>query len=223
MIISKTPLRISFAGGGTDFPSFYKYNEFGAVLSASINSYLYVTVKDQSPLFGGEYRLNYSETELVQNVCDIDNKIVRGCLQSSNIQESLYVNVVSDVPAGSGLGSSSGFCVGLLRALYAFKGEKRAAQELADEAAQIEINLLSSPIGLQDHYASAVGGINVFRFLKKEVTVLSRTAQFREIERYLMMFWTGICREANDILETQVEMVKARRTFDYLILALKNG
>ena len=170
--ITKTPLRVSFFGGGTDFPSFYENADGGGcVLNMAIDKYVYVIVKKHGSLFDEHIRINYSETELVQNVCDIDNKIVRGCLQSSNIQESLYVNVVSDVPAGSGLGSSSGFCVGLLRALYAFKGEKRAAQELADEAAQIEINLLSSPIGLQDHYASAVGGINVFRFLKKAVTV----------------------------------------------------
>ena len=113
MIISKTPLRISFAGGGTDLPSYYKYNEFGAVLSASINSYLYVTVKEQSPLFGGEYRLNYSETELVKDLELIKNPIIRECIRFLEIDEKLYIGTTADAPASSGLGSSSSFCVGL--------------------------------------------------------------------------------------------------------------
>ena len=112
MIISKTPLRISFAGGGTDFPSYYKKNNFGAVLSASINSYLYVTVKEQSSVYGGEYRLNYSETEIVKDLSEIKNPIIRECIQFLEIQETLYIGTTADVPASTGLGSSSSFCVG---------------------------------------------------------------------------------------------------------------
>ena len=118
MIISKTPLRISFAGGGTDLRSYYKYNRYGAVLSASIDSYIYVSVKKQTSLFQEKFRLNYSETELVNDINDINNPIIRECLRYLEIDDQLYISTIADAPASTGLGSSSTFCVGLLNALH---------------------------------------------------------------------------------------------------------
>ena len=144
MIVSKTPLRISFAGGGTDLPSFYMNNEYGAVFSSSINKYIYVTVKRHSNLYQEKIRLNYFETELVDDVEDISNPIIRECLRFLEIDDSIYISTVADAPASSGLGSSSTFCVGLLKALYAYTGQSVNGVRLAEEAAHIEIDLLQT-------------------------------------------------------------------------------
>jgi len=212
MIISKTPLRISFAGGGTDFPSYYKYNEFGAVLSASINSYLYVAVKEQSHLFGGEYRLNYSETELVKDLELIKNPIIRECIRFLEIDEKLYIGTTADAPASSGLGSSSSFCVGLLNALYKFKNESISLGRLAEEASHIECDILQRPMGKQDQYAAAYGGINYIRFNDDEsvelrpVNVNSRNLKL--LANSALLFWTGISRPSESVLTEQDEKNK---------------
>ena len=133
MIISKTPLRISFAGGGTDLRSYYKHNKYGAVLSSSIDSYIYVSVKKQTSLFE-KYRLNYSQTELVDDLEKIENPIIRECLRYLEIDDQLYISTIADSPASTGLGSSSSFCVGLLNAFYTFKGHQIPSEQLAAEA-----------------------------------------------------------------------------------------
>lgn len=212
MIISKTPLRISFAGGGTDLPSFYKHNDYGAVLSASINSYLYVTVKQQSPLFNEKFRLNYSETELVNNIEEIENPIIRECLKYLDIDEHLYISTIADVPASSGLGSSSSFCVGLLNALYNYKGETISSGRLADEAAHIEIDILKRPMGKQDHYAATFGGLNYFRFNSDEsVTIKPVITDIKRIKglfHAMISFWTGVARPSESVLKEQDEKVR---------------
>ena len=212
MIISKTPLRISFAGGGTDFPSYYKHNEFGAVLSASIDSYLYVIVKEQSSLFGGEYRLNYSETELVKDLELIKNPIIRECIRFLEIDEKLYIGTTADAPASSGLGSSSSFCVGLLNALYKFKNESISLGRLAEEASHIECDILLRPMGKQDQYAAAYGGINYIRFNDDESVELRpinmSSKNLKLLANSALLFWTRISRPSESVLTEQDEKNK---------------
>ena len=207
MIISKTPLRISFAGGGSDLRSYYKYNKYGAVLSTSIDSYIYVSIKKQTSLFE-KYRLNYSQTELVDDLEKIENPIIRECLRYLEIDDRLYISTIADVPASTGLGSSSSFCVGLLNALYKFKGEIISPHRLAEDAAHIECDVLRRPMGKQDHFAAALGGINYFCFNDDEtVTVSPLNISHKNLKKFtdsLVMFWTGITRPSESILEEQV-------------------
>ena len=207
MIISKTPLRLSFAGGGTDLASYYKHNKYGAVISTGIDSYLYVCVKKQTNLFDEKYRLNYYVTELTNDISKINNPIIRECIKFLNITDPLYVSTISDVPSSTGLGSSSTFCVGLLNALYKYTGINASSGKLAEEASHIECYILNRPVGKQDHYAAAFGGINYFRFYDDEsVTVnpinLSITNQ-NKFNKSILMFWTGITRPSESILKEQ--------------------
>jgi len=207
MIISKTPLRISFAGGGTDLASFYKHHDYGAVISTSIDSYIYVTIKQHSELFPEKFRLNYSSTEQVDHLDKIENPIMRECIRFLDISDRLYISTIADCPGSSGLGSSSSFCVGLLNALYKYKGMSVSAGKLAEEAAHIEIDILQRPMGKQDHYAAAYGGANYFRFNKDETVTLqhvaSRTKNIETLFRSLLSFWTGVVRPSESILKEQ--------------------
>ena len=212
MIISKTPLRISFAGGGTDLPSFYKENEYGAVLSTCVDSYIYVSIKEHTPLFDERIRLNYSESELVDDVAQIKNVIIRESLKFMEIDDRLYISTISDAPAMTGLGSSSAFCVGLLNALYEYKGMVVSPGRLAKEAAHIEIDILKHPIGKQDHYAAAFGGLNYFMFhADGSVTVkpvIISEAVIRELSESMISFWTRTTRSAQSVLSEQNENAK---------------
>jgi len=207
MIISRTPLRISFAGGGTDLPSFYRENGFGAVFSTSINKYIYVTVKEHCELYPEKIRLNYSDTEQVNKFEDIQNPIIRECLKFLNIDDHLYISTVADAPGSSGLGSSSTFCVGLLNALYAYKGENASRGKLAETAAYIEIDVLKRPMGKQDHYAAAFGGLNYIRFNDDEnSTIMPLSTKYNlvvNIFSNMLTFWTGIERQSEMILDEQ--------------------
>ena len=207
MIISRTPLRISFAGGGTDIPSFYRKNNYGCVLSAAINKYIYVSVKKHSEIFTEKIRLNYSDTENVDSVNKIKNPIIRACLKHLNINENIYISTVADAPGSSGLGSSSAFCVGLLNALYTYKGLNVSKNKLAEEAATIEIDVLKRLIGKQDHYAAAFGSINFFKFHSDEkisVKPIDENSQnVKMIFNNLYTFYSGINRDASKILESQ--------------------
>jgi D-glycero-alpha-D-manno-heptose-7-phosphate kinase len=207
MIISKTPLRISFFGGGTDLPSFYMSCDYGSVLSTSINSYIYVTVKKHTELFAEKYRLQYSETELGEDFSKIKNPIIRECLRYLGITENIYISTIADAPGSSGLGSSSSFCVGLLLALYKYKGEDVSTARLAKEAAHIEIDILKRPMGKQDSYAAAFGGLNYFRF-NDDQTVLIKPVSISEENKKLLFdnmlsFWTGVARPSESILDEQ--------------------
>src|SRR5215204_4405554 len=163
VIVTRTPLRVSFAGGGTDLPEFYRFDD-GAVFSTAIDKYVYVTVKRHSELFYEPIRINYSKTEQVNELSEIENGIARECLRLLEIEPPIYISTVADAPASSGLGGSSSFAVGLLNALHAYRGERVSAGQLADEACHIEIKVLGEPIGKQDQYAAAFGGLNFLRF-----------------------------------------------------------
>jgi D-glycero-alpha-D-manno-heptose-7-phosphate kinase len=206
MIVTRTPLRISFVGGGTDLPAFYEL-EGGAVLSTAIDRYVYVTVKRHNELFFEPIRINYSTSEQVDTVDQIQNNIARECLRFLDIEPPIYVSTVGDVPASTGLGGSSAFAVGLLNALHRYRGERVSAGQLAEEASYIEIDVLGEPIGKQDQYAAAFGGLNMFRFQPGGgVSVEHKrlpNGQIHVLFDHLLMFWSGHQRDANAVLTEQ--------------------
>ncbi len=207
MIISRTPLRISFLGGGTDFPIFFKKNRFGCVLSTSINKYIYVGIKQHGELFNENYRLNYSNTEIADNLGEIRNDIIRESLKFLKIKEKIYISTISDIPANNGLGSSSAFCVGLLKGLYHYKGINRNLRSIACEAAEIEKDIIGKNVGLQDHFASTFGGLNFIKFYKNK-TVLKKLSNNKVIENIMKnhcFYFTNKFRKAENILKDQVK------------------
>ena len=205
-VMTRTPLRVSFAGGGTDLAEFYE-REPGAVLTTAINQYIYVTVKRHGPVFNESIRLNYSKSEQVQTVDQIENDIARECLRLLDIEPPIYVSTVADLPASTGLGGSSSFAVGLLHALHAFRGERVSAGQLAEEACHIEIGVLKQPIGKQDQYAAAFGGLNFFSFKPGgAVTVEPQRLNNGGIRHFfdcVLMFWTGHQRDSSSVLAEQ--------------------
>jgi D-glycero-alpha-D-manno-heptose-7-phosphate kinase len=213
-----TPQRLSFAGGGTDMPDFYREHG-GAVLSATIDKYIYVTVKRHSPLFNELYRLNYSKTESVQSLDAIENDIARECLRLVQVEPPLMVATASDIPASSGMGSSSAFAVGLLYALHTMRGEEVSAGQLAEEACHVEINVLKEPIGKQDQYAAAFGGLNYIKFEKNDRVHMDalwlQNGGVKHLFGNIMLFWTGHQRKAGNILSEQKAQIK--NTSDRLI------
>ena len=233
LVVTRTPLRVSFAGGGTDLPSFYERG-YGAVLSTAIDKYLYVTVKRHGALFNEGFRLNYSQTEQVQRLDEVKNNIARECLRFLDVEPPVYISTVADLPEFSGLGSSSSFAVGLLNALHAFRGERISAGQLAEEASRIEIDVLGRPIGKQDQYAAAFGGLNFFRFLPDgQVTVEPQRFSGGALERlfdHLLMFWTGIRRDSTSVLaeqqrntEQRLEELSAMRDHAQQLQAMMRG
>lgn len=203
MVISKTPLRISFAGGGTDLQSYYQTG-YGAVVSMAISKYIYVTVHKR---FDDSIRVSYTNTEIVEHVDELKHAIIRECLKMVGIEKGIEITTIGEVPAGTGMGSSSTLTVGLLNALYTYKGVQLSAEELLRRACQIEIDILKNPIGKQDQSAAAFGGINYIRFnndesVERERIWLSDPA-IRQLEHNLMLFFTGMCRDANAILAQQ--------------------
>ncbi|MGH7793841.1 MAG: GHMP kinase [Candidatus Binatia bacterium] len=205
-VMTRTPLRVSFAGGGTDLAEFYE-RETGAVLSTAINQYIYVTVKRHGSVFNESIRLNYSKSEQVQSIDQIENDIARECLRLLEIEPPIYVSTVADLPASTGLGGSSAFAVGLLNALHAFRGERVSAGQLAQEACHIEIDVLKQPIGKQDQYAAAFGGLNFFSFKPGgAVTVEPQRLNNGGIRHFfdcILMFWTGHQRDSSSVLAEQ--------------------
>ncbi|RJR26219.1 GHMP kinase [candidate division WWE3 bacterium] len=210
MIISKTPLRISFVGGGSDLPSYYQ-KEYGAVVSTAINKYIYITV---NPKFDDKIRASYSVTEMVDTADELKHELIRESLKEMQIKRGIEITSISDIPSkGTGLGSSSSYTVGLLNALKAYKGEIASANYLADTACSIEINRCGKKIGKQDQYAAAYGGINYIKFnpdgsVDVEPVVVTGK-KLREIEKNLLMIYTGISRSSNDILIKQSKNVEA--------------
>jgi D-glycero-alpha-D-manno-heptose-7-phosphate kinase len=212
------PLRISFLGGGSDISSFYEKSP-GCVISAAIDKYVYVHIKRHDPLFQERYRISYSDVEHTQNRNDIKNSIVRACLELLNMDEPLQISTSADLPANSGLGSSSSFAVALLNGLHTIRGEEVSRVQIAEEACQAEIEILKSPIGKQDQYAAAFGGINCFEFrengsVKIEPLYLSRTVTDKFLNKSLLI-WTGKSRKADIILEDQA--ARAEYNFDQLL------
>jgi D-glycero-alpha-D-manno-heptose-7-phosphate kinase len=206
IVITRTPLRVSFAGGGTDLPEFYEVEE-GAVLSAAVDKYVYVTVKRHSEIFNEPIRINYSRTEQVNTIAEIENNIARECLKFLNVRPPIFISTVADMPASTGLGGSSAFAVGLLNALHALRGERVTAGQLAEEACYIEREVLKEPIGKQDQYAAAFGGLNLLRFGRGGRVMVEPQPVVNGSVAYLfsniMMFWTGHQRPAASVLTEQ--------------------
>ncbi|GKS58297.1 GHMP kinase [Nitrospira sp.] len=206
LVMTRTPLRVSFCGGGTDLPAFYESGH-GAVLSTAINKYIYVTVKRHGEIFNERIRLNYSQSEQVQTIDAVQNEIARECLKFVKIDPPIYISTVGDMPASTGLGGSSSFAVGLLNALYAYRGERVSAGQLAEEASYIEIERLNQPIGKQDQYAAAFGGLNLFCFKPGgAVTVEPQrllNGTLPKLFKNLLAFWTGHQRDASSVLTEQ--------------------
>jgi D-glycero-alpha-D-manno-heptose-7-phosphate kinase len=208
MIISRTPLRMSFVGGGSDIRGFYE--KFGgAVLSTTIDKYVFVTC---NPKFDNGIRVAYSRTEEVANVDQIQHRIVRATLKLLETAGGIEITTIADVPSrGTGLGSSSSFTVGLLNVLHAFQGRYASAARLAEEACRVEIGLCGEPIGKQDQYAAAFGGFNLLEFLpsgRVDVTPVVMPAERRQsLGRRIIVFYTGVTRNAGAILEAQTESV----------------
>lgn len=203
MIITKTPFRISFVGGGSDLEAFYSQHD-GAVLSTSINQYMYIS--SHKYFEPNQIRVKYSQTETVNHVDDLKHPILKTVLQKFKLN-GIEVSSIADIPGGTGMGSSSAFTVGLLQNLYAYCGKEASKQQLAEEACNIEIIDLKEPIGKQDQYAAAYGGLNIFRFLKTgEVTVEPlnlANEMINGLEENLLMFYLGSQRKASDILTEQ--------------------
>lgn len=206
MIITRTPLRISFCGGGTDLPSFYR-KEQGAVVSTALNKYVYITVNRLTQYFEKGILIKYSKTELVDSVDEIRHPIIREAMKITGVLDRVEITSMADIPAGTGLGSSSTYAVGLLHALYTFKGQYVSAGQLAAEACQIEIERLNDPIGKQDQYIAAYGGMCHIRFNADETVfvdpVICSPETKRALQDNLLMFYTGITRRAGEILEVQ--------------------
>jgi D-glycero-alpha-D-manno-heptose-7-phosphate kinase len=205
IVITKTPLRISLFGGGTDIKNFYKKNS-GSVISTTIDKFVYVTVKEHGKLFNEKYRLNYSRTENKKNLTKIQNNIIRETLKKIKINKPVYISSISDIPSGSGLGSSSAFTVGLINALYEFKNKRISNLQLAKLACEIEIDKVKSPIGKQDQYATAVGGFNIIRFNKNSsvnVKKINDLKIIKSIFKNSLGIWIGNVRKTNKILHDQ--------------------
>ena len=215
LIISKTPLRVSFFGGGTDIEYYSKLYE-GKVLSTSINKYIYVVVRKHGSLYKTNFRLNYSISENQNSLSKIKNKIIRECLKFLSIKGPIYISTFSDIPDRSGLGSSSSFTVGLLNALYTYKGMKVSQKRLAEEAYFIETAKIKNPIGRQDQYAAAIGGLNYLKFTKDNKVIIKRVKNknmFKLINNNMILVWTKIRRENRKILETQKNNFKYNKIY----------
>ena len=202
MIISKTPYRISFAGGLSDLESYYKHNN-GYVVSTTIDKYMYITI---SKRYDGKSRLVYSNIEEVDDIDSIKHPLIRECLKYTNIKDDIEIISLADIPSGTGLGSSSAYTVGLLNALYTYTGKKFNKYKLAEDACKIEIELVGEPIGKQDQYASAFGGLNEFVFKNKSVKInplLMDVNIINKLQESLMLFYTNIQRKSSDVLTQQ--------------------
>ncbi|MDC0335732.1 GHMP kinase [Pseudodesulfovibrio sp.] len=216
MIITRTPFRVSLAGGGTDMREFYANNGHGMVLSTTIQKYMYIAIH---PYFQDKIRIKYSKVEDVDHADEIRHPIVRECLRRLKIERGIEIASFADVSSGSGLGSSSSFTVGLLHALHAYRGEAVPKQQLAEEACEIEIEILGEPIGKQDQYAAACGGLNIIRFNEDESVevkpVQCSHATRKDLESQLRLYHVGGRHQAGDILgEQQKNMKKDNGKFE---------
>lgn len=218
MIISRTPLRMSFVGGGSDLPAFYRRRP-GAVISTAIDKYVYVNVNRK---FDDGIRIAYSRNEEVADVSQIEHRLVRASMELMELRGGVEITTIADIPSrGTGLGSSSSFTVGLLNALNAFVGKHASAERLASESCEIEIVRCGEPIGKQDQYAAAYGGFNMIEFGSDERVIVSpiicRSETVAAIESACLMFYTGITRSASELLHRQsAEVASCDRKYDVL-------
>ncbi len=207
MIISRTPFRISFFGGGTDYPLWFRQYG-GAVLSTSFDKYCYITCRELPPFFEHKYRIAYSKVENVSEIRDIEHPAVRAILKEIAFSKGLEIHCDADLPARSGLGSSSSFVVGMLHSLVALKGSRVTKEWLAQEAIRIEQEVLKEHVGSQDQVAAAFGGFNLIRFQKNgqmniEPVILSQDRK-NEFNDHLMLFFTGFSRIASEIAKSKM-------------------
>jgi D-glycero-alpha-D-manno-heptose-7-phosphate kinase len=212
MIITRTPFRVSFAGGGTDIPEFYREYGPGAVISAAIKQYMYIAIH---PYFHDKIRIKYSRTEDVDTIDEIQHPVFRECLKRLEVEKGVEIASFADIASGTGLGSSSSFTVGLLNALYAFKGKMVSKNDLAAQACEIEIDVLKEPIGKQDQYAAAFGGLNHIRFNRDESVEVSPVVMNAEsintLEENLRLYSVGGSRQAREILQEQQSNIQSNK------------
>lgn len=221
MIVSKTPFRISLAGGGSDFAEYYRHSR-GNVVSLAIDRHMYVTVNRR---FDHTIRVSYTKTEIVEHVDDLRHDLIREALKMTGITSGVELTTIADLPAGIGLGSSSVLTVGVLNALYAFKGEWHAHDDIAERACRIEIDILKRPIGRQDQYIAAFGGIQDIHFNPDGTVfvhpIVCPIATREQLSKRLMLFFTGLQRNAGSVLyEARRNMLKgseARAAVDGLV------
>mgnify|MGYP005832218305 CR=1 FL=1 len=205
MIVTQTPIRISFLGGGTDFRQFFTQEE-GWVVSSAIDRYIFVIIKQR---FDRRIRVGYTRTELVDSVSELKHELVREALRKTGIDRGVEISTMGDIPAaGSGMGSSSTVTVGLLNAMYHYLGSPKEPETLAREACEIEIDVLGKPIGLQDQYIAAYGGLRFIHFGRESRVRVSSLGlgdtECRRLSRNLMLFFTNVTRKAESVLEEQV-------------------
>jgi len=205
MIIVQTPLRVSLFGGGTDFPSFFKKEGGGCVLSSTIDKYIYVTIKKR---FDHMLRVGYTQTEMIESVDDIQHELIREAFRMTGIEKGVEITTMGDIPsAGTGLGSSSTVTVGSLNAMYTYLGKITPAERLAQEASEIEIDILGKPIGLQDQYIASFGGLRFIEFTPDEKIISNKIdlepRLKRQLDENLLLFYTGITRQSDKILNEQ--------------------
>ena len=205
MIITKTPFRISLAGGGTDFKSFYEKKE-GKVLSFAIDKYIYVLVNRPVGIVDYKYKISWSKVEFCNKIEEIEHPIVREILKYFNINYPVEISTFSDIPSNTGLGSSSAFAVGLVNAILNLENKKITKYKIAEIASKIEVDILKRPMGKQDHYACCFGNVNSIKFTKNKITVnpVLKNKKFINIVRNnFLLFFTNIRRNSSDILKKQ--------------------
>ena len=204
MIITRTPLRISLGGGGTDLPSYYRNSDGGFLVAAAIDKYIYIAINRN---FGSDILLKYSSIERVTKPADVEHPLLREALIASGVEEGVEISSMADIPAGTGLGSSGAFTVGVLKALLAHSHQIRPNKELAELACEIEIEQLKAPVGRQDQYIAATGGVTAFEFLPDDtvnVIPVEMTGEARaSLEENLVLFYTGVSRSAAGELANQ--------------------
>ena len=214
MIMAKAPFRISFVGGGSDLESFYG-RKYGAVVSSSIDKYMYIMIH---PYFHDKIRVKYSKTEDVGDIDELKHPLVRECLRLTGIEKGIEIASIADVPAGTGIGSSSTFTVCLLHALYTHKRKFVSKERLAKGACEVEINILKEPIGKQDQYAASYGGLNYIRFNMDETVFVEPIVWDSELkkrlERNLLMFYVGNVRKACQILKEQKNNMSKEKQYE---------
>ncbi len=218
MIISRTPVRISLFGGGTDYREYFE-RKGGAVLGVTINKHIYVSVNRLSNFFKYKIRVGYSKSELVEHVDQIIHPSVRECLKFKEVDGNLDIHIFADLPARTGLGSSSSFTVGLLNALYALDGKMVSPQKLADEAIYVEQQMIKENVGCQDQMHAAFGGLNIIEFGTPLLTlrpVIISKEKYNFLNRSLLVFFTGITRYADEIAEEQINKAVTGENDDYL-------
>jgi len=210
MIISRTPFRISFFGGGTDYPVWYEKNQ-GAVIAATIDKYCYITVRYLPPFFDYNYRIRYTYREETQKISQIKHPSVRECLKFLNFKRGVEIQHNSDLPARIGIGSSSAFTVGLLNALYALQGKMASKKQLALEAIHVEQDLIKEHVGSQDQTSAAFGGLNRIDFgSEHKIQIKPLPLHFdklNNLQDHLMLFFTGFSRTASEIASEQIKQM----------------